>query len=152
MEVLDLLVELGVLERQGDQVGDRLGDGDLLVGELALDTVEEVHQTDDPVACDQRQRDAAAVAAAAHVLAFGLAESRVVEAAHGDRPPRLDGEPVAGPVLQARLLAHPGAVEDAVDRGGQADHALVALESVDVAVGDLQGSAQASRRRLQDLV
>ena len=44
MEVLDLLVELGVLERQGHELGDRLGDGDLLVGELALDVVEQVDQ------------------------------------------------------------------------------------------------------------
>ena len=81
MEVLDLLVELGVLERQSHELGDRLGDGDLLCGELALDVVEEVDQTDDLVAGDQGQRDEAALAVAAHVLAFGLAESRVVEAA-----------------------------------------------------------------------
>ena len=59
MEVLDLLVELGVLERQGHELGDRFSDGDLLLGELALDVVEEVDQADDLVARDQGQRDRA---------------------------------------------------------------------------------------------
>ena len=69
MEVLDLLVELGVLERQGHELGDRLGGGDLLFGELALDVVEQVDQADDLVAGDQGQRDRAALAVAAHLLA-----------------------------------------------------------------------------------
>ena len=66
--------------------------------------------------------------------------------------PRLDGELLAGPLLEADLLAYPGGVAGAVDRRGEADQAPVALESVDVAVGDLQGCAEASRRRLQDFV
>ena len=46
----------------------------------------------------------------------------------------------------------PRTVETPSRAGGQADHAPVALEPVDVAVGDLEGRAQATRRRLQDLV
>ena len=152
MEVLDLLVELGVLERQGHELGDRLGGGDLFRGELALDVVEQADQTDDLVARDQGQRDPAAVAEAAHLLAFCLAEPRVVEAAHGDGATGLDGEPVAGPVGKAELLANPVGVVGTVEGGGQADHALIGLEPVDVAVGDLQNGAQPSRSRLQDLI
>ena len=152
MDALHVLVELGVLERQSDELGDRFGGGDLLRGELAFDVVEQVDQADDLVAGHQGQRDGAALAVATHLHAFCFAEPRVVEVGYCDGAARLESEPVTGPVLEAKLLAHPGGVVDAVQGGGQADQAPLAREPVDVAVGDLQGGAQASCRRLQDLI
>ena len=50
------------------------------------------------------------------------------------------------------LVAHPGGIADAVGRGGDADHAPLAVEPVDVGVGDRQHDAEAAGRRLHDLV
>ncbi len=100
---------------------------------------------------EQGQGEEAALPVLAQILAGGRADARVVEAAHADRAARLEGEPVAGPVGEAELLAHPGRVVEAVDGGGDADHLLRAGEPVDVAVGDREGGAQAPRRRLEDL-
>ena len=141
VEVLDLLVELGVLERQGDELGDRFGGGDLVRCELALNVVEQVDDADDLVAGHQGQHKGAALAVAAHLLALCLAEPRVVAAGQADHATRLQGEPVAGPVVETQLAPGPGLVEHAVEGGGQADQAPISLEPVDVAVGDLQGRA-----------
>ena len=124
VEALDLLVEFGVLERESHELAHRLGDGDLLFGELAFDVVKEVDQTDDLVARDQRQRDHAELAVAVHVLAFRFAESGVVEAACGDCVAGLQGESVEGPLVETDLVAHPGGVVDAVEGRRHADHVL----------------------------
>ena len=89
---------------------------------------------------------------AAHLMALHVAQPGVVEAPYGDRATRLDGEPAAGPVVEAHFVAHPGAVVDSVDRGGHTHHATLALDPVDVGVGDLEGVAEALCGRLQDLV
>ena len=53
MDGLHVLVELGVLQSQGHELGDRFGGDDLLLAEPALDAVEKANQPDDLVACDQ---------------------------------------------------------------------------------------------------
>ena len=99
---------------------------------------------------DQGQREVAALAVAAH-SATAAREARVVEAAHADGVARLDGKDIARPLLELRLVAHPGSIKDTPCRCGQADHVSIAFEPVDVAVGDRKHGAETLRRRLQDL-
>ena len=146
-----LLVEASVLERQSDELADRFGDGDLVVGERPFDVVEEVDQADDLVVRDQGQREATALAVVTHYLTFRRTEQWVTESGHHDGAARLDGKPVAGPVAYEKPIAHPGGVVNAADGGGQADHAISAFEPIDVAVGDLKTGAQASSGRPQNL-
>ena len=138
-------------ERLGHHLTDCLGSGELRARELALDVVEQAHQADDLLVNQQRQRHAALLPVAAHVLPLHRAQPGVIEAADSYGVARLDCQPLAGPVLQADLLTDPGVVVGAVDGRGEADEALAVLEPVDVAGAEPEGGAQASRRRLQDL-
>ena len=151
VKALDLFVELGVLEGQGDELTDRFGRGRLVLCEDALDVVEQVDDADDLVAGHQGQRDEAALTVVAHVAAHRLVQRRMVEAVDRHRTPQQNGESLAGPLVEVELVAHPGRVVDTVERGGQAGQAPVTLDPVDVAVGDRESRAQAPRGELQDL-
>ena len=70
VQALDLLVELGALDGEGDQLGDRLGDADLLGREPALHVVEQLDRADHLVVGDERQHDEAALAVGARRVAL----------------------------------------------------------------------------------
>ena len=152
VQALDLVVELGVLDRQGHELADGFSGGDIIGREVVLDVVEKVDEADHPVAGDQRQRDLAALTVRLHGGPLLVGKARVVEAARRLGATRVDGHPVEAPVGEMDLLAYPASVVGAVERRGQADQAIALLEPVDVAVGDGEGRREAARGRLQHLV
>ena len=62
VQPLDLLVEVRALDGEGDQLGDRLGDGDLVLREPALHVVQQLDRADHLAAGDERKDDEAALA------------------------------------------------------------------------------------------
>ena len=152
MQALDLVVELGVFEGQGDELADGLGGGDLFGGERAFDAVEQTDEADRP--CRARQaaarRSCAARSRACSSRSSSLSRGSSRSLTATARP--VSTASVAGPLARERLAGPPSVSSRAPSHGrGDADEAPVVVEAVDVAVGDLQRGAQAPRRRLQDL-
>ena len=78
VQPLDFVVQLRALDGEGDQLGDRFGDGDLVRREPSLHVVEQFDGADHLVVGDEGEDDEAALAVGESRVALALAQARVV--------------------------------------------------------------------------
>ena len=143
-------IELGVLEGECDDAGDRLGGRHLVRAEDAFTMgLGQLDRADHRVASDHRYDEGGALVAPSHGLAFQRAESGIVAGVHDDGRAGLDRGPIdtalgqddpsAGPVVQPRAVFH----------RHDADK-LLAVEPVDDTTGDVQKLGETVGGRFQN--
>jgi len=150
-----LVVQARLVEGQGGEAADRVGELDVLGAESPrLAIVEHLDKTDHAVADPQRHAELRAVAVAPEELRLDLAQARIVGRVDDHRPTGGDRQGAGG-----ELVKREGATDIHVLVGlsvlvadQQPQGAAVGVHLVDVAGVHVEGVKKAHDDRLQDLV